>query len=67
MIEEGTKVCPKCSAFMLKRCTGNVLLSYPPKYPRQRRCGCGHREPADCYVPLSEEQQFMDDWKKINE
>ncbi len=61
------KICPKCQKKMIKRSTGLVLASYPPQYPQEWWCGCGHKEPAETLRGKTDEEYVREEWERINE
>ena len=58
--------CPQCGKRMVRWGTGVVLLSYPPQYPWNWRCGCGHREFGGVERGTTEDEQFMAAWHDAN-
>lgn len=64
--EEETRPCPQCGANMLRRPTGNALLTHPVQYPTRWRCGCGHSEPGEPIREQTPREKFLEDWQRAN-
>lgn len=58
--------CPKCNKKMVLCNKGIMYPTNPPMYAKEWRCGCGHTEPAPNEHGKTEEQLFMEYWKKVN-
>jgi hypothetical protein len=61
-----TKPCPQCGKKMIKR-YNRILPSYPPLYPWEWWCGCGHVEEGGCERGSTLEEQSMSLWKAANQ
>ncbi len=58
--------CPKCNKNMIQRFSHTVLLNYPPQYPWNWWCGCGHTEVGGIERGKTHEEVAMDAWEKAN-
>lgn len=65
-MSEETKQCPCCDKQMIMVGTGVDLMSYPPKYKREWRCGCWHREAAPAERRRTIDEQFLERWRAAN-
>lgn len=60
-----TKLC-KCGHNMIKQSTGIVHLTYPPQYPMIWKCACGNTEEAETVRGKTDEDVFMELWRRVN-
>ena len=61
------KICPKCEKKMIQRYSNLVLTSYPPQYPWDWSCACGHTEKGGIERGQTDEDIALKKWKKENE
>lgn len=68
MADEPTiKPCPKCGKKMIHWDSGDVYATYPPQFPWDWRCGCGHKEKGGVRRGTTAEELFQDEWNRVNE
>ncbi len=63
---EETRPCPACGKRMIQRASDLVLTSYPPQYPWDWWCGCGHTERGGVTVGQTREQVDRARWEAVN-
>lgn len=61
-----TRPC-KCGKKMIKRYTGMVLMSNPPRYSFDWWCGCGNTEVGGSDAPQmeSEDERYRKIWESV--
>jgi len=59
--------CLACGMKMIRRSTGVDLLSYPPQYPWNWWCGCGHTVEGGVERAVFLEDSFQEAWERLNQ
>jgi hypothetical protein len=61
-----SRPCSECAAWMVRRPTGVVLPTSPPRFPTEWWCACGHREPADVELGKTMDEESYGWWQAVN-